>query len=158
VAGVLARPATQGVGSGIDRREARHLVGKPRIAGVQVVRGLSLGDEIGDQVRRNAGGAKHRIAAHDARIADDEAPSSLQLAQRSGQLAARLAQVDLEQAAFQRDDVARRVGQRIEQLAAQFRGDAVGQAALDRERDEGARVEQPGRSAGALAGDGRDPL
>ncbi len=86
-----------------------------------------------DRVHRHAGAAEYRLAAEDIRVADDELTRASQSAKGSSQLTPRLAQINLKQAAFERDRVAPRIDQRFEHLAPQLRHDPVSEPPLKRE-------------------------
>ena len=86
--------------------------------------------------------AEDRIIAEDVGVADDKAPRPAQIAERRRELPAGLAQIDFEQPAFERNDVTRGLRQGIEDLASEFRRDAVPKVPLEGERHESPRIKK----------------
>ena len=99
--------------------------------------------------------AEHRITAENFRIADDETPGLAQIAERCRELAARLAQIDLEQPALERHDVARsaaRASNTLRRSSGAMRSES---RCSNDERHERAGVEQPASFLARHGGDGR---
>jgi hypothetical protein len=82
----------------------------------------------GNRHARPTATAPHPDSTHDFGIAEDEAAGAAQFAQRRRQLAARLAEINLDEPTLKGNDVARGLRQRIEHLAPQLGRDAIRQA------------------------------
>jgi hypothetical protein len=120
-----ARPTAQGIGSGIDRRQTDHFGGQPGVALDEFSRLASLRHQFGNQMHRHTRTTEYRIATQDFRVGDDQTAGTAQIAQRGRKRTPGLPQIDLDQAALKRHDIARGLGQGVEDLAPEFgSGDA----------------------------------